>query len=62
MAKFAYNNTKNTSNGYVPCELNCDYLPHTSYKEDVDLHSQLKYLDELLSKIKELMALYRENF
>ena len=36
MAKFAYNNTKNTSAGFTPFELNCRYHPQVFYEEDVD--------------------------
>ncbi len=39
MAKFAYNNAKNASTGHIPFELNCNFHPQASYKEDVDLRS-----------------------
>ena len=39
MAEFAYNNTKNASIGHTPFELDYDYHPWMSYKEDVDPHS-----------------------
>ncbi len=39
MAEFAYNNTKNASTGHTPFELNCDFHPQTSYKENVNLCS-----------------------
>ena len=37
MAKFAYNNIKNTSISYTSFELNCDFYPQTFYKKDVNL-------------------------
>ena len=36
IAEFAYNNTKNISTGYTPFELNYDFHPRVSYKEDVN--------------------------
>ena len=39
MAKFAYNNAKNTSIGFMPFELNCGYHPWVSYKENLDPRS-----------------------
>ena len=39
MAEFAYNNTKNTSTGYMFFELNCGYHPWVSYKKDLDPRS-----------------------
>lgn len=51
IAKFAYNNAKNTNTSHIPFELNCGYHPHVSYKEDIDLCSNLKIVDELLTKL-----------
>ncbi len=61
MAEFAYNNTKNASSGHTPFKLNCNYHPQSFYKEDVDPRSQSKSADELATKIKELMIVFREN-
>ena len=61
MAEFAYNNTKNTSIGHTPFELNCGYHPRILYKEDVDSHLQSKSADELLAKLRELMIVCRKN-
>ena len=36
MAKFAYNNAKNTNIGHTPFELNCGYHSQMSYKEEID--------------------------
>ena len=61
MAEFAYNNTKNTSTGHTPFELNCGYHPRVSYKEDVDPRSQFRSADELLVELRELMVMCRDN-
>ncbi len=62
MAKFAYNNAKNASTGQTPFEPNCGYHFQTSYKKDINPRSQSKSADELLIKLKELMAICRKNF
>ena len=61
MAEFAYNNAKNTSTSHMPFELNCGYHPQTSYKEDVDPRSQSKSANKLATKLRELIAVYKEN-
>ncbi len=61
MAEFAYNNAKNASTGHMPFKLNCGYPPQASYKEDIDPRSQSKSAAELATKLRELMAVYREN-
>ncbi len=61
MAEFAYNNAKNTSIGHTSFELNCSFHPRASYKKDVDLRSQSKSADKLATKLKELVAVCREN-
>lgn len=40
MAKFTYNNTKNTSTGNISIKQNYGNLFYTSYKEDVNFYSQ----------------------
>ena len=61
MAEFAYNNTKNTSIGYTPFELNCGFHLKVPYKEDVDSYSKLKTADQLPTKLHNLMSIYRKN-
>ena len=51
MAEFAYNNTKNASTGYTPFELNYDYHLRVFFKEDTNLCSKSKSVDELLSEL-----------
>ncbi len=55
MAKFAHNNTKNTSTGHIPFELNCDYHLKVSFKEDVDLRSRSCSTNEILKELRELI-------
>ena len=61
MAKFAYNNTKNASTSHKPFELNCNYHPQMSYKEEVHPRSKSKSANKLLAKLRELMIVYCEN-
>ena len=42
IAEFAYNNSKNTSTGHTPFELNYGYHPRILYKEEVDPRFQSK--------------------
>ena len=61
MAKFAYNNAKNASTGYILFELNCGYHLQMSYKDDVDPRSKSKLADKLSAELRELMIVCREN-
>ena len=61
MAKFAYNNAKNTSTSHMPFELNCGYHPRMLYKEKVDSRFKFKLVDELLAELRELMIVCRKN-
>ena len=61
MAEFVYNNAKNASSGHMPFELNCGYHPRMLYKDDVDPRSKSKSADKLLTKLRELMIVCREN-
>ena len=61
MAEFAYNNTKNTSTGFTPFELNCGYHPQVSYKEDLDPRSQSKTAEKLFSELRNLIAACQQN-
>ena len=61
MAEFIYNNIKNASNSHMPFKLNCGYHSRMSYEEKVDFHSKSKSADELLTELKELMIVCREN-
>ena len=61
MAELAYNNTKNTSTGYTPFELNCGFHPRVSYKEDVDPRSRSKTTDQLATGLQTLISMCRKN-
>ena len=63
MAEFAYNNAKNVSIGYTPFELNCRYHLRVFYKEEeiLDPHSKSKTMEELFSKLQELMIVCQQN-
>ena len=61
MAEFAYNTTKNASTGYTPFELNCGYHPRVSYKKDLDLRSKSKTVEELSSKLRNLITVCQEK-
>ena len=47
--------------GYMPFELNYEYHPRVSYKDDVNSHSRFKAADELTKKPMNLMVACREN-
>lgn len=61
MAKFMYNNAKNTSCSYTAFELNCGYYLQMFYKKNVNLRFKSNSANELLAKLKELMFVYRKN-
>lgn len=61
MAKFAYNNAKNTSTSHTAFEFNCDYHPRVSYKEDVILRSKSKSVKELYIEVRKQIIMYQKN-
>ena len=61
MAEFAYNNAKYTSMGYTPFKHNCRYHQRVFYKEDINPRSRSKAADELIKKLRNLIAVCREN-
>ena len=61
MTKFAYNNAKNPSFGYMHFELNFKHNFQMFYKEDIKLCSQSKFINKLLVKLRKLMIVYRNN-
>ena len=61
MAKFAYNNIKNTHIGHTPFEPNCDYHLRVSFKEDIDPRSISHSANKLAEELKELMEVYCQN-
>ena len=61
MAEFAYNNAKNTNISHTLFELNCGYHPCVSFEKNTNSRSQSKTVEELSSKLRELMTVYCEN-
>ena len=61
MAKIAYNNAKKASTCHTPFELNCEYHPRVSYKEDINSRPNSKLVDELSAKLQKLMIICQEN-
>ncbi len=61
MAEFAYYNAKNASTGHTPFELNYDYHPRVSFKEDVDPCSRSRSTNELAEELRELMEVCCQN-
>ncbi len=61
IAKFAYNNAKNASIGYILFKLNYGYHPKVLFKKDVDSHSRSCSADKLAEELRELMEVYCQN-
>lgn len=61
MAKFAYNNAKNTNTKPTLFDLNCGYYPYVFYKKDCDSCFRSKLAKELSTKLKNLMIICCEN-
>ena len=61
ITKFVYNNAKNASSDHTPFELNCGYHPRMLYKDDVNPRSKFKSANKLLTKLRELMIVCKEN-
>ena len=63
MAKFAYNNAKNTSTGHTLFELNCGYHFCIFYKEEkiFNLCSKSKFMEKLFSKLQKLTTICQQN-
>ena len=61
MVKFAYNNTKTTSIGHTPFELNYDYHPQILYEKNVNPRFKSRSADKLSTQLRELMIVYQEN-
>ena len=61
MTEFAYTNVKNTSTTHTYFQFNCGLQPRASYKENVNPQSMSKVVDKLVTKLKELTVVYRNN-
>ena len=61
MAKFIYNNDRNTSTGNILFELNYSYYWVTFFKENTNLCSHLKLANKLTAKLEELITVCQQN-
>lgn len=61
IAEYAYNNTKNTSTGYIYYKFNCDFLLEVFYKKYVDLLSKSKVVDKLIAELSKLTNNCQKN-
>lgn len=62
MAEFNYNNEKNSSSSHTSVKLNCDYHCHISCKKDVDPDLKSMSANILITKLRNLMTVYRKGF
>ena len=61
MAKFVYNNAKNTNISYTLFKLNCGYYPKMLFKNKADLHSKSCSTNKLAKELRELIEIYCQN-
>ncbi len=61
MVEFAYNNTKNTSTGHTPFELNYSYNWRVFFEENVDPHLRSHPINELAEELRELIEVCYQN-
>ena len=61
MAEFTYNNAKNANTNHTLFKLNYGYHPRVSYEEDLDPRSKLKTVEELSSKLRNLIVICQQN-
>ncbi len=62
MAKFAYNNTKNTSIGYTFFKFNCGFHSQVLFEEDVNSCSRSRLANKLADKLRELIEIVVRTF
>ena len=61
MAKFAYNNVKNTSTGYILFEFNYKFYSQVLFKKDADSYSKFCSANKLADKLRELRKICCQN-
>ena len=61
MAKFAYNNIKNTNTGHILLELNYGYHSKVLFGEKINPHLKSYSADKLAEKLKKLIEVYCQN-
>lgn len=52
MVKFAYNNFKITSTGYIPFELNYDYYLRVLFEDEYNTYSRFFLVNKIAIKLK----------
>ena len=62
MAKFAYNNSKNTNINHTFFKLNCSYHPQIFFKNKYNIYFRSFSANKLATKLKKLMNIYCQNF
>lgn len=61
IARFTYNNTKNINITYIFFELNYGYHLYIFCKKNINFYSKSISINRLLTKLQELITIYREN-
>ncbi len=61
MAKFVYNNTKNTSTNYISFKLNYRFHLQVLLKKNVTLYFKSRSTNKLADKLRELMKICYQN-
>ena len=61
MAKFTYNNAKNTNTSHILFELNYGYHLKISFAENVNPYLGSCFADKLAEKLRELMEVCCQN-
>ena len=61
ITEFAYNNAKNASTGHILFKLNYRYHPCVSYEKNLDLCLKSRTVEELSSRLQELMTVCQQN-
>lgn len=58
MAKFIYNNTKNTNTSNTSFELNYMYYPKALYEDEINSCLKSRSVNDLAKELRKLMEIY----
>ena len=61
MAKFIYNNAKNTNTGHTLFKLNYGFHPCVFFEDNVNPRSRSCFVDKLAKELRELMDICQQN-
>lgn len=61
MAKFAYNNAKNTSISHTSFKYNCNYHPRNFFEDQANLYSKFYSAKQLAKKLQDPMSICQQN-